>query len=134
MKYPKKIRLRSKKLIGKLFEEGKALSKYPLRMVWIEVDELPEDVVLQVAVSVSKKRFKRAVKRNLLKRRMREALRLNFIDLIDFLDKNDKKLALMLIYVANDIKSYQNIEKSLNQMFLMLIKSLDNESLDIKLS
>jgi len=125
MKYPKKIRLRSKKLIGKLFEEGNALSKYPLRMVWIEVDELPEDVLVQVAVSVSKKRFKRAVKRNLLKRRMREAIRLNLTDLSEYLDKNNKKLALMLIYVANDIKSYHNIEKSLNQLFLTLIKKLD---------
>ncbi len=124
MKYPKKIRLRSKKLIGKLFEEGNALSKYPLRMVWIEVDELPEDVLVQVAVSVSKKRFKRAVKRNLLKRRMREAIRLNLTDLSEYLDKNNKKLALMLIYVANDIKSYHNIEKSLNQLFLMLMKEL----------
>ncbi len=124
MKYPKKIRLRSKKLIGKLFEEGNVLSKYPLRMVWIEVDELPEDVLVQVAVSVSKKRFKRAVKRNLLKRRMREALRLNLAGLQDHLEINDKKLALMLIYVANDIKSYHNIEKSLNQLFLMLMKEL----------
>lgn len=126
MKYPKKIRLRSKKLIGKLFDEGNALSKFPLRMVWIEVDILPEDVHLQVAVSVSKKRFKRAVARNLLKRRMREAIRLNMSDLQEYLDKNNKKLALMLIYVSNDIKPYQNIENALNQIFLSLIKNLDS--------
>ncbi|MCF6241443.1 MAG: ribonuclease P protein component [Bacteroidales bacterium] len=122
-KYPKKIRLRSKKLIGKLFDEGNAISKYPLRLVWIEVDELPEDVFLQTAVSVSKKRFKRAVKRNLLKRRMREAIRLNILDLENYLRENNKKLVFMLIYTSNDIKSYADIEKSFKRLVLGLIDS-----------
>ncbi len=125
--YQKKVRLRSKKLIGKLFEEGQSISKYPLRMVWIEVDELPEDVLWQAAVSVSKKRFKHAVKRNLLKRRMREAIRLNIVGLQNILQGKDKKLALMLIYVANDIKTYQTIESVLNQIFLKLIERIGRD-------
>ncbi len=125
--YQKKVRLRSKKLIGKLFEEGQSISKYPLRMVWIEVDELPEDVLWQAAVSVSKKRFKHAVKRNLLKRRMREAIRLNIAGLQNILQEKDKKLALMLIYVANDIKTYQTIESALNQIFLKLIERIGRD-------
>ena len=125
--YQKKVRLRSKKLIGKLFEEGQSISKYPLRMVWIEVDELPEDVLWQAAVSVSKKRFKHAVKRNLLKRRMREAIRLNIVGLQNILQGKDKKLALMLIYVANDIKTYQTIESALNQIFLKLIERIGRD-------
>lgn len=123
--YPKKQRLRSKKLIEKLFEEGQSTSYYPLRIVWIEVDTLPEEVLWQAAVSVSKKRFKRAVKRNLIKRRMREAIRLNSSDLTDVLQKKDKKLALMLIYLANDVKDYSTIESALNRIFLKLIRQID---------
>jgi ribonuclease P protein component len=96
-------------------------------MVWLEVDELPENVLLQTAVSVSKKRFKHAVKRNLLKRRMRESVRLNIVHLQNILLKKDKKLALMLIYVANDIKTYQTIENALNQIFLKLIEQISRD-------
>jgi ribonuclease P protein component len=125
--YKKKVRLRSKKLIEKLFENNQSISKYPLRMVWMQVDDLPEDVSWQIAVSVSKKRFKHAVKRNLLKRRMREAIRLNIVALQNILQKKDKRLALMLIYTANDIKTYQTIESALNQIFLKLIEQMDKD-------
>jgi len=127
--YPKKVRLRSKKLIQKLFEEGKSINKYPLRLVWIEVDRLPEDVLLQSAVSVSKKRFKRAVKRNLLKRRMREAIRLNTYKIQTVLDQKQKKIAFMLIYQANDIKNYKQIETSFQKILSVLTEKITSNTL-----
>ncbi len=122
--YPRKKRLRSKKLIAELFEKGKSFGKYPLRMIYLEVDALPEDVLVQSAVSVSKKRFKRAVKRNLLKRRMREAIRLNFHQLETVLDKKGKKMALMIVYISNDVLPYKEIENALNELILSLNKKL----------
>ena len=122
--YPRKKRLRSKKLISDLFEQGKSFGNYPLRMIYLEVKNLPEDVLVQSAVSVSKKRFKRSVKRNLLKRRMREAIRLNFHQLENVLNEKDKKMVLMVVYVSNDVLPYKEIENALNELILSLNKKL----------
>jgi ribonuclease P protein component len=53
--------------INKLFSNGKAFIVYPLRVVY-SVEQNSTDVPVKVLVSVPKKRFKRAVKRNRLKR------------------------------------------------------------------
>ena len=70
----KSERLDKKKVIEKMFAGGsRSFSVFPLRVVYLPVEELEAPV--SILVSVSKRRFKRAVKRNLLKRRIREAYR-----------------------------------------------------------
>jgi len=110
--YPKKEKLCSKIVIDKLFEKNKRLKKFPLHLIWIET-ELLTDVPVQSMVSVSKRRFKKAVSRNLLKRRMREAFRLNKAGLYQNLQSGDKQIALAFIYQSNEILPYGDIEKSL---------------------
>ena len=69
-------RLNKKKIIEKMFAGGsRSFSIFPLRVVWLPVEEL--DVQASILISVSKRRFKRAVKRNRIKRQIREAYRLN---------------------------------------------------------
>ena len=66
--YPKNEKLKSHKTIDRLFSEGKSVSKYPLRLVYVEnTDEQNSEKVL-MGVSVSKKYFKKAVDRNYFKR------------------------------------------------------------------
>ena len=75
---PKEQRLYRKKAIQNLFEKGKGFSFYPFRVVTYPhkpVDEEPS--VPRVVISVSKKRFHHAVKRNKVKRLIREAWRKN---------------------------------------------------------
>ncbi|MFW6246341.1 MAG: ribonuclease P protein component, partial [Tangfeifania sp.] len=74
--FQKKEKLCSKKQFDKLFADGSSFLVYPLKVVFIET-ELSGRYPAQAAFTVSKKLFKSAVKRNLLKRRMREAYRLN---------------------------------------------------------
>jgi ribonuclease P protein component len=74
--YPVSEKLKSKKIIDLLFSEGKSVSKYPLRLVYITHD-YEENVPLKMGVSVSKKHFKKAVDRNYFKRVLRECYRLN---------------------------------------------------------
>ena len=75
--YPNNEKLKSHKTIDRLFSEGKSISKYPLRLVFVEnTDENNLEKVL-MGVSVSKKYFKRAVDRNYFKRVLRECYRLN---------------------------------------------------------
>ena len=78
---PQSERINSKKQIDRLFRGGgsKAMTASPLRVVYM-ADERGEDArgpVAQMMVSVPKRCFKRAVKRNLVKRQVREAYRLN---------------------------------------------------------
>ena len=120
-KYPKKEKLTSKIIISKLFEDSQQIYKYPLKLLWINT-ELPANVPVQSTISVSKKRFKKAVTRNLLKRRMREAFRLNKNDLYNQLSIDNKQIAVMIIYQNNDILPYSTIEKSIINLFSELQK------------
>lgn len=71
--YPKSEKLKRQKLIERLFTEGQSVGQYPLRLVFLSVPE--NKVPLQIAVSVSKKYFKKAVDRNYFKRVLRECYR-----------------------------------------------------------
>ena len=126
-KYPKKEKLCSKILISKLFENSHRLSKYPLKLLWIET-ELPAEVPIQSTISVSKRRFKKAVTRILLKRRIREAFRLNKNELYQNVIAENKQIALMIIYQSNDIFPYSNIEKSMKFLFEELAKKVNKNS------
>ena len=95
-------RLSRKKIIEKLFAGGsRSFSIFPLRVVWLPVEEL--GVQASLLVSVSKRRFKRAVKRNRVKRQIREAYRLNKQPLLEVLAEKDLRLALAFIYLSDEL-------------------------------
>ena len=76
--FQKKERLCSKRIIDTLFDGGsKSFSAYPLRAVFRSIPTETDQELVSVLVSVSKKHFKRAVKRNRAKRQIREAYRKN---------------------------------------------------------
>ena len=119
--YPKSEKLKSKKTIDLLFSKGKSVSKYPLRLVYVESDfdtaesqHFGKERKIKMGVSVSKKYFKHAVDRNYFKRLLREAYRLNKHLLIDHLEKPH---AFMFFYQSNDRLSYQEIETKTIQLF-----------------
>ena len=115
--YPKNEKLKSKITIDLLFSKGKSVSKYPLRLVYVESDYgIPEDSTqkLKMGVSVSKKYFKHAVDRNYFKRVLRETYRLNKYLLIDNLDQ---RYAFMFFYQTKDRLSYEEINTKTIQLF-----------------
>ena len=71
----KQERLKSRKLIEKLFEEGKSIKKFPVRFVYLQIEHTSSFPV-QASFSVPKRNFKKAVDRNRIKRLLREAYRL----------------------------------------------------------
>lgn len=111
--YPNHQKLKSKTTIDSLFSEGKSVSKYPLRLVYVENTE-PNAEVIKMGVSVSKKYFKKAVDRNYFKRLLRETYRLNKAIL---LENNEKKYAFMFFYQTKDRLSYEEIELKTKQLF-----------------
>jgi ribonuclease P protein component len=125
--YPKTEKLKSKITIDLLFSEGKSVSKYPLRLVFVKSDYgIPEDSdqKLKMGVSVSKKYFKRAVDRNYFKRVLRETYRLNKHILIDNLNK---KYAFMFFYQTKERLSYEEINSKTVQLFEKFILQLKSE-------
>ena len=103
-------RLDRKKVIEKMFAGGsRSFSVFPLRVVYLPVEEL--DVPVSILVSVSKRRFKRAVKRNRVKRQIREAYRLNKHLLSDALSGSQTRLAVAFIYLSDELVPSSVIEE-----------------------
>lgn len=127
LSFGKKEKLCSLKSIQRLFSEGKSFVKYPLRISQITLEELPEPVSCQVLVSVSKKKFKRANKRNRIKRQIRECYRLNKHLLTDALQQHNKKMALAFIYIPSEELSTAEIEKAMVKALLLLKENLENK-------
>ncbi len=117
--FSKKEKLKSKKLIEQLFNEGRSLSTYPLRLVYLKT-EFTETVPIKTGVSVSKRYFKNAVDRNHLKRLMREAYRLNKHQLFN---KISTQYAFMILYIGQDQTNFATIENSMQKLFTKFITS-----------
>ena len=107
--FGKEEKLKSRKQIEQLFREGKSISMYPLRLLWIPQNN---ERFLQCGVSVSSRHFKHAVDRNKIKRRMREAYRLNKHLLEQTLLEKNMKLSLFWIYSAKTILPFTEIESA----------------------
>ena len=111
--FKKEERLCSKKLLEELFHSGSSFLLYPYRIVWL-AQSLQSSVSAQVVINVPKRRFKSAVDRNLIKRRIREIYRLNkFEELYSFLTDNSAQLIFGINYVGKNIAEYNFMEKKL---------------------
>ncbi len=118
--FGKNERLCSRTTIQTLFTKGKSFVKYPFRVTYLSFDE---DLLVdaQILISVSKKRFKRAYKRNRLKRLTREAYRLNKHAFLAHLKEQDKKLAVAFIYLPTEILAYPDVEKGMKKALKKMI-------------
>ena len=106
--FSKSERITSKKTIAHLFEKGEALTVYPLKLLFLESPG-PNHSVL---ITVPKGRIKKAVSRNLIKRRLREAFRQN-----KHMVSGDKSYYIALIFLSNEELSFQLIEEKLKLLF-----------------
>ncbi len=108
--YGKKEKLKSQKLIEILFSEGKPVSVYPLRMVFLKTTD-SESASIKCGVSVSKRNFKKAVDRNHIKRLLRESYRLNKIK---YFNNISSSYAFMILYISKDGIDFDSLDKKMN--------------------
>jgi ribonuclease P protein component len=118
--FTKEERLCNKKLIDELFHNGSSFLCYPFKVSWLPVNDL-QLFPVRVLFSVSKKRYKRATDRNLIKRRIREAYRLHKQQyLYPLLTDSDKKIVLSIGYIGKEIAPYDLIEKKMLKLLTQL--------------
>ncbi len=110
--YSKKEKLKSKKIIEQLFSEGKSVTTYPLRLVFLKY-EFDDEIQFRTGVSVSKRNFKNAVDRNRIKRLLREAYRLNKSNHFNNILAS---YALMILYIGKDDTDFQSVNASMNEL------------------
>ena len=107
--FPKHERLTSKKSIDFIFESGRTVFAYPIKAFY-SIEELqPEDIPVQAMFVVPKKKFKRAVDRNAIRRRVRETYRLTKHLLSDWCLQNAKVVRIAFIYIASEQLTYTQI-------------------------
>lgn len=124
--FSKKEHLKSEKILGQLFQRGSnSFSKYPLRIVWIELNptEVEENnpPFLQAAFTVPKRSFPKAVHRNKIKRKVREAFRLHKHVLYERLPTK-KLYRIMFIYTGKEALQYDKIEAAMINISERLIQ------------
>lgn len=103
-----------------LFAKGKSFAAWPMKIVSL-VSEKEMPFPAQAMFVVPKRLFKRANRRNTLKRRMREAYRLNKSNLYDLLKQKNKNLLLAFIYTGKEEEDYAVIEKGMLKALKKLI-------------
>lgn len=103
--FPKKEKLKSKKLIEQLFAEGIGVTNYPIKLVYLKT-RFEDDSKCKVGVTASKRNFKSAVKRNRIKRLMRESYRLNKHLIFNNIEGN---FAFMFLYLGKEMPSQSKI-------------------------
>jgi len=129
-RFIKEERLCSRKSLDLLFKNGSSFLLYPFRVSYLFV---PGDSAFpaQVVINVSKKRFKRAHDRNLIKRRTREAYRiLKSSALYPLLDHPEQLLLLSLQFIGKEHYEYAFFEKKLAGVLQKLILTIKKDGTD----
>ena len=121
----KEERLKRRKVIEKLFSEGRAVAAFPIRVQY-KIDDPLLTVPLQAGFSASSRNFKKAVDRNRIKRLMREAYRLQKGPLEQALQTKQQKLALFLIYTGKELPKYDLVKEKTEVVLKKLLQTINS--------
>ena len=130
MKFPfkKREKLKSQKLIEKLFLEGKSITAFPLRMLYLQTD-FEDGSKLKTGVSASKRNFKKAVDRNRIKRLLREAYRLNKAE---YFNNITTSYALMILYIGKDSTDFDSVNLKVKLLFSNFLEKILKDKNSVK--
>ncbi|MFM6970217.1 MAG: ribonuclease P protein component [Sediminibacterium sp.] len=121
--YNKFEKLKSRKQIELLFAKGKSIASFPVKVFYLPVEHTPVHPV-QVGVGVSARNFKKAVDRNTIKRRMREAYRLHKLPLHEHLVAQQKSVVVFILWIDKQIPTTAALQDLMPTVIEKLIKQL----------
>ena len=120
-KFTKSERLSRKSVVERLYAEGRSVAAFPLRAVYLPLEPEEGEPSASVLVSVSKKRFRHAVDRNLVKRRLREAYRLNKHPFVEALQQKECRMAVAILYLDKHHHSFSHLQARLKKLLQSVI-------------
>lgn len=120
--FPLKEHLKSKNIIDKLYATGASVTAFPLRAVFMELPAESPHTTASILISVAKRRFRHATDRNLVKRRIREAYRLNKQPFIGTLNEENKKIAVAIIYIDTKHNSTEFLKRKMQKLLASIIE------------
>jgi len=121
--YNKFEKLKSRKQIELLFAKGKSIASFPVKVFYLPVEHTPVHPV-QVGVGVSARNFKKAVDRNTIKRRMREAYRLHKLPLHEHLVAQQKTVVVFILWIDKQMPTTAALKDLMPTVIEKLIKQL----------
>ena len=114
--FPLKEHLKSKSIIEQLYANGTSVTAFPLRAVFLEQESEKQKPAAAILISVAKKRFRHAVDRNLVKRRIREAYRTSKHPFVEALENKGKKMAVAILYIDTKHNSTAFIKRKMEKL------------------
>jgi ribonuclease P protein component len=129
-------RLKSRKLIERVFREGRHFSLFPFRVSYLIIPHLPAAALpadpgvmtrapfppVQAGFGASSRNFKKAVDRNRIKRLTREAYRLQRQALLNHLTGQNRSLAVFFIYTGKELPDYGTVTEKIGVALQKLIR------------
>lgn len=123
--FQKSERLKSRKQIGRLFQQRQSVGAYPLRLFWGVREGVESAHPVSIGFSVPKRLHKRAVHRNRQRRLMQEVFRLNKEHLYPHLEEKGLMLNLMLVYVGKEAADFETLERKYRRLIAKLLTALN---------
>jgi len=114
--FAKKDKLKSRTAIAELFTNSNSFGKNPLRIIWREESNSMPERSLKILIAVPKKKVRKAVQRNRIKRLLREVYRHHKYEIINMLKKEGVEMHLGILYVGGPIVTFDKIEQCLIEL------------------
>lgn len=120
----KKEKLKSRKSIDTLFQNGKGFSVFPIRVTYLFI---PGEEELKIGVSASKRNFKKAVDRNRIKRLLREVYRLQKLELTEAIKNSGKKGTVFFTYTDKALPTFEAVKTAMTKCLARLQYKINEE-------